>query len=75
MKENSSIRHEDYESMLEVLSAYEKAGIALTLQGKPASPKELAYLCTARETECYMPDFIPDGTGKLSEIRFDRVRG
>ena len=53
---------------------YENAGIALTLGGRPSTPRELARLCVIREKGCYMGDYIQDEKGKLKEIRFDKVK-
>ena len=66
--------HQQYLSLVQSLSAYEKAGIRLTLSGRPSNPRELAYVCTVRESEAYMSDFIPDSRGNLKEIRFDKVK-
>ena len=66
--------HEEYQAMLRDLSAYQEAGISLTLSGRPSSAREVAYACTVREHGSYMRDYIPDGDGRLREIRFDKVR-
>ena len=46
--------------MRNALVAYENAGIALTLGGRPSTPRELARLCVIREKGCYMGDYIQD---------------
>ena len=61
-------------SLLRALVAYENAGIALTLGGRPATPYELAGLSVIREKSCYMRDYIQDEEGKLKEIRFDKIK-
>ena len=60
--------------MRNALVAYENAGIALTLGGRPSTPRELARLCVIREHGCHMGDYIQDEKGKLKEIRFDKVK-
>ena len=73
MRKQDLMYHRAYKSMYELLSAYEKAGVGLTLSGRPSTARELAYVCTAREDVTYMSDYIPDNNGKLCEIRFDKV--
>ncbi|MDY5541370.1 MAG: hypothetical protein SPF60_08150 [Lachnospiraceae bacterium] len=74
MKKNRTVCHKEDPSLLNALIAYENAGIALTLGGRPASPYELARLCVIREKSCYMGDYIQDDDGNLTEIRFDKIR-
>ena len=74
MRNKDLMYHGEYQTMYETLSAYEDAGVALTLAGRPTTARELAYVCTAREDVTYMSDYIPDAHGKLCEIRFDKVR-
>ena len=77
MKRRSSphltMYHEEYEAVRERLYAYQQAGVALTLAGRPSSPGYLAYVSVVREHGRYMTDYIPDEDGKLCEIRFDKV--
>ena len=65
--------HEEYEAMREKLSAYQEAGVSLTLSGRLSSPGYLAYVSVVRERGRYMTDYSPDEDGKLCEIRFDKV--
>ena len=75
MRKREIICHsEEYDSLVRTLAAYQRAGVYLTLGGRPASPRELANVCVARESSCYMSDFIQDEQGRLREIRFDKVR-
>ena len=71
MKDARKVCHNSEETSLRnALVAYENAGIALTLGGRPSTPRELARLCVIREKGCY----IQDEKGKLKEIRFDKVK-
>ena len=75
MKDARKVCHNSEETSLRnALVAYENAGIALTLRGRPSTPRELARLCVIREKGCYMGDYIQDEKGKLKEIRFDKVK-
>lgn len=73
MKQTSLIYHEEYQILLKTLLAYQKAGIALTVEGKAESAEDIADLCVIREAGTYMRDYIQDERGKLIEIRFDKV--
>ena len=75
MKDARKVCHNSEETSLRnALVAYENAGLALTLGGRPSTPRELARLCVIREEGCYMGDYIQDEKGKLKEIRFDKVK-
>ena len=75
MKDARKVCHNSEETSLRnALVAYENAGIALTLGGRPSTPRELARLCVIREKGCYRGDYIQDEKGKLKEIRFDKVK-
>jgi hypothetical protein len=47
-------------------------GVALFLDGRPATPGEIANKCR-EETEIYMPDYVLDDHGNLQELRYDKV--
>ena len=50
MKDARKVCHNSEETSLRnALVAYENAGIALTLGGRPSTPRELARLCVIRE--------------------------
>ena len=65
--------HEEYEAVRDKLYAYQAAGVSLTLAGRRSTPGYLAYVSVVRERGCYMSDYIPDTSGRLCEIRFDKV--
>ena len=70
---NLAIYHDEFQEMRDKLSAYQQAGVSLTLSGRLSSPGYLAYMCVVRERGRYMTDYIPDEYGNLCEIRFDKV--
>ena len=49
-------------------------GVDLYLEGKPASPEEIARRYFVCEDAVYMPDFVMDEKGKLTQVRYDRVK-
>ena len=73
MKKNMQKCHEEYEPFLDTLKAYQRAGVSLTVKGRPVSARDLADLCVVREAGSYMGDYIQDNRGKLVEIRFDKI--
>lgn len=56
------------------LEKIEKSGADLYLDGKRVSAGELAKTCCVNEEAIYMPDYVVDEGGRLTEIRYDRVR-
>lgn len=73
MKKMYLIYHNEYQLFLQTLYAYQKAGVALTVEGKAVPAEDIADLCVIREAGAYMRDYISDDQGKLVELRFDRI--
>lgn len=48
-------------------------GIELYLDGQPASPSRIAERFV-REDAVYMPDFVLDEEGVLTQVRYDEIR-
>ena len=48
-------------------------GVDLYLEGKPSSPEEIAKKYFVCEDAVYMPDFVTDEKGKLTQVRDDSV--
>ena len=59
-------------TILSNLKNINNKGVALYLNGKTATPDEIARHCVNDET-MYMPDYIMDNNGLLKEIRYDKV--
>ncbi len=57
------------------LKKYRDQGIAIIIDGEEVPEKDWSKIFEVREDNSfYMADYIPDKkTGKLQEIRFDRV--
>lgn len=56
------------------LDQLSQKGARISVEGQVLSLNQIARLLAMNEGFCYMPDFQTDETGKLVEIRFDRVR-
>lgn len=55
------------------LTAYQKNGCRICLNGKPCSPERIARIVCMRESSTYMRDIISDGSEQIQEINFIRV--
>ncbi len=59
-------------TILSLLENSQKKGVALYLNGRSATPDEIADCCVNEET-LYMPDYVMDDAGILKEIRYDKI--
>lgn len=50
-----------------------RKGVDLYIDGRRSSPEGIID-CFVNEEANYMPDYVLDETGKLVQIRYDRVR-
>lgn len=62
---SSQVLHEN-------LKKWEETGVRLYLDGVPASLKSIEQNCVM-EDSMYMPDYVTDQNGKITEIRYDRI--
>ena len=60
---------------LEGLKRYREQGITILIDGEELPEEDWSKIFEVREDDCvYMADYIPDEkTGKLQEIRFDKI--
>lgn len=49
-------------------------GIKLYLDGKEATPDKIVKRFIREEKAVYMPDFVLDENGVLTQIRYDKVK-
>jgi hypothetical protein len=61
--------------ILSDLENISRQGISLYLDGKTATPDEIAFHCVNEQSSkyLYMPDYITDEKGRITEIRYDKV--
>ncbi len=59
-------------TILSLLEYNQKKGVALYLNGRSATPDEIASRCV-NEEPLYMPDYVMDEAGILKEIRYDEI--
>ena len=58
--------------LYENLKKWEETGVRLYLDGVPASRKSIEQN-GVMEDSMYMPDYVTDQNGKITEIRYDRI--
>ena len=67
-------RKEDMFRLEEQLARVVKDGAELYLEGERASAQEVAWTCMVNEEAIYMPDYVLDDSGRIAQLRYDRVR-
>lgn len=65
---------EDQWDIYSKLSYFAQKGIALYVDNRSASPEEALRCYEVHEKHTYMPDYIYNESGKLTELRLDRVQ-
>ncbi len=61
-------------TLLLKLTKYAQDGVKLYLNKEPATPDEIVDAVSVRENkDTYMPDYVDDEYGELSQIRYDKV--
>ena len=64
------VKQSRYRELYKELSLYEKHGIHMTMDGKPASPLQIAAAHMVKEEKSYMRDYVLDEEGHLKELSF-----
>lgn len=67
------LRKNEMHGMREHLETIEKSGTVLYLDGKQTTADEVVACCVNEEA-VYMPDYVLDESGRLAQLRYDRVR-
>lgn len=49
-------------------------GVDLYLEGKPASSQTKNFFAISSGDAVYMPDYVMDESGKLTQVRYDKVK-
>ncbi len=68
------LRKEELQDMRERLEGIARDGTDLYLDGRKVSAAELAWVCCVSEETVYMPDYVTNQDGRLTELRYDKVR-
>lgn len=62
-----------YKELFRELSIYERYGIHMMMDGKPASPMQITTAHMVKEEKNYMRDYILDEDGHISELCFYKL--
>ena len=62
-----------YQELYAELEKYERAGVQMKLNSRPASPMQIVNAYMVNEESSYMRDYICDEKGKVRELGFDNV--
>lgn len=62
------------ETLESILLTMEREGICLYLNGRRSRAQDIVRKCRVSEERVYMPDFVMDEEGRLTEVRYDEVR-
>lgn len=60
----------EYQEMFSELNVYEKRGVFIAMEGKPASPTQVVKAHMLREDTGYMRDYILNENGDLKALYF-----
>lgn len=64
----------EYQEMFNELDGYEKRGVHIALDGRPASPTQIVKAHMIMEDFGYMRDYVLNEQGDLKELYFHQVR-
>ena len=63
-----------YHELFEELLEYERYGIPIKIDGKPASPLQITTAHMIQEDSVYMRDYILNEEGHVKELCFDKIK-
>ena len=63
----------EFQEMFSELNMYEKRGVYIAMEGKPASPTQIVQAHTVSEDSGYMRDYVVNENGDLKELYFYHV--
>ena len=63
-------KSKQYQELFRELSKYERSGVQINMDGRPASPLQIMNAHMVKEESTYMRDYILDDEGHLKELRF-----
>lgn len=68
------LRKDELHDMRARLEQIVKSGADLYLEGRKVSAAEQAWIYCVNEEAVYMPDYVTNQEGRLTELRYDRIR-
>ena len=74
MTDQEKIQYINYMQIKDELDHVAFKGIRLKLDGEYTDSPEIAARCVFQEENDYMRDYQRDGTGRIAELNFDKVK-
>lgn len=65
--------NKNYQELFSELTAYERSGVRMQIDGISASPLQIVSAHMIRENSNYMRDYIIDEEGKITELDFYEI--
>lgn len=65
--------NKNYQELFSELTAYERSGVRMQIDGISASPLQIVSAHMIRENSNYMRDYIMDEEGKITELDFYEI--
>ena len=65
--------NKNYQELFSELTAYERSGVRMQIDGISASPLQIVPAHMIRENSNYMRDYIMDEEGKITELDFYEI--
>ena len=65
--------NKNYQELFSELTAYERSGVRMQIDGISASPMQIVSAHMIRENSNYMRDYIMDEEGKITELDFYEI--
>ena len=75
-KKKEAVMPEDtreFQELFRELNGYEKKGVYIELEGKPASPTQIVQAHMLREDSGYMRDYVLNEKGDLKALYFHHI--
>lgn len=63
-----------FQDMYQELSVYEKKGVPIVMEGRPASPTQVVRAHMVMEESVYMRDYVLNEEGDLKALYFYHVK-
>lgn len=57
-----------------ILLTMEQDGVSLYLNGRRSRARDIAKRCRVCDKRVYMPDYVMDEKGRLTEVRYDEIK-
>lgn len=67
------MKQHEKQQMLTELSRYEQMGVSLYIDGRQEQSVDIVKTITLNEDSIYMPDYVQDTSGRIIQIRYDKI--